>query len=103
MIIEAKQGSTFSLDAKAVKNDDTPYDLTGFTITSLITGAGVNKLLTVGYGISLTNLALGEYRLDVSLDGFSAATYNMDVKYTNGTIVDYSVTHTIKVNRAITK
>ena len=100
--ISAKIGQTFSLLSYAKTPEGLVYDLTGFTLTSRIFGPSIDKTYTVGDGIVIINALTGEYRIDVSLAGSSKGEYKLDVKYTDGSVVNYSDLLTINVSGVIT-
>jgi hypothetical protein len=79
------------------------YDLTGFTLTSRMVGRNFDKILSDGSGIVIIDAVTGAYRVDIDLTGTSQGAYKLDVKYTNGLIVDYSDLITINVNGVITQ
>ena len=100
--IDAKSGQTFSLLSYAKTPEGLVYDLTGFALTSRILGYNIDNTLSIGSGIVIINALTGEYRIDIDLSGFTKGAYKLDVKYTDGSIVNYSDLLTINVSGVIT-
>lgn len=99
--IVAKEGTSFSILCSAVNSVGAAYDLSTFEISANITGGAQDKTLTAGDGLSVIDISLGTYRLDISLAGFSPNLYSLDIKYTDGLITEFSKTIKIETIKAV--
>lgn len=99
--ISVKKGSTFAMNCVARDDDNTPFNLTGWTINSALRFQ--NKLL--GYfTVTPVNLTLGQYTLSgLPTSNWPTETLQVDIKYTSQSgVISYTDTFYIICQASVT-
>ncbi len=104
-MLQVKHGQTFSFNCQAQNPDLTPYDLTGYAISArIIKKDSTSPLIDffIGSGIEVLSASAGTFRVDVNTATLSPAFYLFDIKYSNGTTIDFSKTIAVEINAGVT-
>lgn len=105
MTTEVIQGQTFSYLGSAIDAEtEEAYNLTGFTISGTFKKFDRAKTtfnVTVGNGITILDAVNGKFRLDIDTSALTSGVYKFEVKFDNGSIVDYSEVETLSIREAI--